>query len=91
MPSWLFNISDNISDVQYLISFNLIQFAFPTPFVFRLESLLSVKLLSKFLDVVVGSFAAPAHKERSEMALSVCLIDHLGQLLLPRSLNFMSA
>lgn len=69
---------------------HFIQFTFQTPFVNdlpRSECLLSLELLSKFLDIVVRSFATPTHKERTEMALCIGFIDHLGQLLLPRSLN----
>jgi hypothetical protein len=52
---------------------------------------IGLELLPKLLDILMRSLAASAHKEGLEMALFIRLIDHLGQLNLPRPLNIKSA
>lgn len=84
MPFWLFNISDvqNFMNTYFFIQF--LSFLYDT---FHAYISIGLKLLPEFLDILVRGLAASAHKEGLEMALFIRLIDHLGQLNLPRLLS----
>lgn len=59
-------------------------------FPFPIDWSLGLELLSKFSDIVMGSFAASTNEKRVKLALGKGFIDHLCELLLPGSLKFTS-